>query len=421
MFNRLKKLFSWKYWWFWVALAVLIRLLIMPFTGHSDLFQTYTKSSFWAFQGEIFPSKFAVIWLAFHAVVLKFASFVWPGISQSFVADPITVYGDVATILQEPYIFRLLFIMKLPYLLLELVTVWLFVKLFTKSQDKLLALVAWLFNPYLYYSLYVFGRNEILAVFFIVCGLWALKKSKLNWASFALGLSIATRLFTVILMPVFLAIGLAKKQSWWKQIGLFVLPIVGSVVFRKLFASSKLVPLETAPISIEFFLPVNVGVGHGQVVYLLLAALLFISLLLVFKHKLKPDFIWPWSTAYLLLSLGLMFFHPHYFSWLTPFLAWFVVRFKKNVPELLSVVALQLVGWLLTLLFWGLSISFGLFAPINPHFFNALPSPMYFFGPYVQYANPINVGRTIILGTHLYMIYMLWPDLKQTFAKESTV
>jgi hypothetical protein len=408
----MKKLFSWKMWWFWVAIAVLLRVAIMPFTGHNDLYSTYVKSSYLAFDGRMFPSKFALIWLYFHAAVLKLYSLFWPGIVNVLPSDPQTMASNNQSIFLNELMFRLTFLLKLPYLLLELVTIKIFISFFKSSKEKFVTLLGWIFNPYMYYSLYVYGRNEILVVFFLVTFFWFARKKKFLVSSLLLGASVAVRLFTVILAPFYLVFVANNFKERVKHGLLVMVPLVFSVLIRYLFADTAVMPFDRAPINIDFFLPVNIGVGHGLVVYLLLAALIHIWLYVWFHAKMDWSQLWAWLSAVLFFSLGLMFFHPQYFAWITPFMVWLLIKLPKRRSELLTVYALQLVGWLLTLLFWGDSVTVSLLSPINPHLFKELGSPMAYLARFLEFFNPVNLGRTMVFSAHMYLVYMIMPLIR---------
>lgn len=89
------------------------------------------------------------------------------------------------------------------YLAIELGTLWLLFKtLSAYGREPIWALLYWL-NPMLIYSVYNAGHMDILLVPFLFGALYLVKKRPL-WASFALGLAAAVKIWPLILGPVLL-------------------------------------------------------------------------------------------------------------------------------------------------------------------------------------------------------------------------
>jgi hypothetical protein len=403
-----------KNWFLWVVIGVLIRVLLMPLTAHPDLYSIYFKSSALAFDGIVYPAKFAVLWLYFHATVIKFYSFFWPEIGLALPIDATSLEPNIQLFLAGPNVFRLIFLFKLPFLGLELLTIGLFTTLFKSASDKLIAIKAWMLNPFLIYALYLHGRNEILTIFFIVVFWKMVTRQKLLLASLALGVSIAIRFFTILALPIYLLLIPRNIKSWLVHSVIALGPILMSVLFMKTFATKTITSLQSAPLSVNFLFPVNIGVGHGEVIYLLLAGLMLIFFYGWYYQQVNYQNIWHWISIIFLFSLGLMFFHPQYFAWLTPFITWMIVTYHQKRSQLLLLLGLQFVGWLLALLFWGNAVTFGLFAPISPYFFNALGSPLRYLSWLQNIVDPISLGRTIIFAVHTFLIGILWTSIRKS-------
>ena len=89
------------------------------------------------------------------------------------------------------------------YLAIELGTLWLLFKtLSAYGREPIWALLYWL-NPMLIYSVYNAGHMDILLVPFLIGALYLVKKHPL-WASLALGLAAAVKIWPLILGPVLL-------------------------------------------------------------------------------------------------------------------------------------------------------------------------------------------------------------------------
>ena len=89
------------------------------------------------------------------------------------------------------------------YLAIELGTLWLlFMTLSAYGREPVWALLYWL-NPMVIYSVYNAGHMDIILVPFLIGALYLVKKRPL-WASLALGLAAAVKIWPLILGPVLL-------------------------------------------------------------------------------------------------------------------------------------------------------------------------------------------------------------------------
>src|SRR3989344_4054874 len=83
---------------------------------------------------------------------------------------PLINQGDMSFI-SSSYIFRFLFILKLPFILLELFTAYIFSKLFVKeAQNKIL--LSWMLNGVALYTIAAFTNVDVFPVFFIVLAVY---------------------------------------------------------------------------------------------------------------------------------------------------------------------------------------------------------------------------------------------------------
>lgn len=93
--------------------------------------------------------------------------------------------------------------LRLLYLGVELGALWLLFKtLSAYGREPFWVLLYWL-NPMLVYSVYNAGHMDIILVPFLIAALYLVKKRPL-WASFALGLAAAVKIWPLILGPVLL-------------------------------------------------------------------------------------------------------------------------------------------------------------------------------------------------------------------------
>lgn len=205
-----------------VGSAVLLRFLLMPFFAHVDLFSEYRRVNF-----AIDHS----LWLAHtHRVLTFYIEMLFVGFSKLFIPtselafylpDPsksTASLQDYYLFLQDPYIFRYLFFFKLPYLLFDLGVALLIWRFIDNPRAKRIALLIWLFNPLTLYATYIFGRFEVIAIFFLALSAWQLKQHKLLLASVCFGLVLLCREIYLLLTPFFILACLDHKDPWLRNL-----------------------------------------------------------------------------------------------------------------------------------------------------------------------------------------------------------
>ncbi|MFC1627322.1 hypothetical protein ACFL18_02050 [Patescibacteria group bacterium] len=395
---------------FILSLGILIRLLVMPFFAHQDLLSIYTKAAYAIFHQQYYLISFSIGWLTAHIIPLKIYSWFWPSISQVFKAESVSLIVNQQAIFTNPQIFRLIFLLKLPFLIIEIASLYWLLKFFKPIKSKLIALTAWAFNPYLIYTLYLHGRMEILAIFFLIGFFWFIKQQRISLASLFLGLAIALRLYPLLFVPFLLLLFPRKFFSWFKNLSLALLPLLLSFLASLPFKKSALVPLplQKPPLFKEFILPAQISVGHGRFIYLLPATLIAIYLYAWYKQAVNRHNLWRWCYLSILVFLSFSFFHPQYFSWLAIFITFQLVSKFKSNPKLIPLLLIQFLGWLLVLLHWGNSTAFGLLTPINYYFFSSIGSPIVLFKKYLflSMLDPVNLGRSMLLAVNFFLAWL---------------
>jgi len=191
-----------------LGLAVILRLLLMPFFAHVDLFSEYRRVIYVLENGHYFDNAHRP--LVFYIEMF----FVW--LSKLFIsfsdevfqlADPkqsVSSLLDYGFFLSDPNIFRHLFFFKLPYLLFDIATAVVIWRFIDKPEHKKIALLLWLFNPLTLFSTYIFGRFEVISLFFLAATALQLKHDQLFRASALFGLSLLCREINVLYTPFLL-------------------------------------------------------------------------------------------------------------------------------------------------------------------------------------------------------------------------
>jgi len=232
-----------------------------------------------------------------------------------------------------------MFVLKLPYLIFDLICGIYLLKLFGDKVYKF-----WLFNPLTIYLIYCLGNFDIVPVCLSVMAYYFLTKNK-NFLSFLLlGIASALKLYPLLLLPYFL---FYKKFSI-KNIFYYFLPIILSIapfltnqLFIKTFTSSGLsqLLLNQRIFNIPIF----------PVFYLIIFLFYFIK---------KIDI----NKSLLFLFLIFICFVPFHTQWLLWFLPFALFAFNPLFALLLSLSLL--INFLLDDSF----AFFGTLLPINQYF-----------------------------------------------------
>lgn len=201
-----------------VGLAVLLRLLLMPFFAHVDLFSEYRRVHY-AIDNHLFFAHT-------HRIVTFYIEMVFVGLSKLFIPASETAFflpdpskstaslQDYYLFLQDPHIYRYLFFFKLPYLVFDLGVAGLIWRFIDQVQARRLALLLWLFNPLTLYATYVFGRFEVIAIFFLALTALNLKQHRLILACISFAVVLLCREIYLLLLPFFLLALIDFKDHW---------------------------------------------------------------------------------------------------------------------------------------------------------------------------------------------------------------
>jgi hypothetical protein len=385
-----------------VLVGTLIRLLFMPFTMAVDPRFTGDVTAYvWAVQEWIARETTSFSFLYAPLTYSTFSG--WLGIVEPLTRFPdLSIFGKSAQFewLAFPYVFRNLFLFKMLYLLPDLgsaIVLWKMLR--AKPSRARLAILAWVFNPLVIYTAYIHGQADLIPVFFVWLGLLAAAKKRSAWAAFWIGISACFKFYALIFLPP-LAIILARTR--WERAKLLLAGALPFVLLCVPYAGSY-PQLDQLLLSHRFV--VGYDLGYGAQVYVLFAAYGF---LLWYLHHHRASTIrdlWQSCLAILLIYYQISHFDVHYWTWAVPFamLLW-LERPAQARPFLLSISA--------GLLFLTAPLAVARFlAPISPRFFLRLPSLMEALNPYLPMLFIVNVVRSLMAGTCLYLAWRLLRDI----------
>jgi hypothetical protein len=290
-------------------------------------------------------------------------------------------------------IFATLLLLKLPYLLFDLL-----------AGVVLLALVAgaaarrgldpvsdrgiircwafWMLSPIGLYATYAFGRYEMFAVALVVAALLACEWEHPWWGAVLLGLAVTMRGYPIVLLPIFGLIVVREplRRLAWAALALLPLGIV--LWTNTLWADTvgefaRLRDFSTGSTFLAYTLPVD---GPGPIYLFGLFAIGIYVLLFGRAHgwwgraQVPLAELWLWLAVFHAGMFALTTFSAHYFAWFTPFVALALAR-RPNWRGNLGVHLLQVLGVLaLADLLGGPGTTWGLWQPLQPDIVDAVPN-----------------------------------------------
>lgn len=391
-------------------LGILIRLLIMPFFAHDDIFAEHRRAERIVCQG-VNPLSYSS-W-GVRLLESGFTTLFTPFVSCDNLAQIQKSNTDIDNLN------RMLFFFKLPYLLFEVGYWWLMYRLFqNKNQEKKKILVLFLaLNPVIIYSVYMFGRFESYNLFLSALILFllsrydkSLQKKFIFLSTFVLAIILIIRFSYLLLIPAFImSFGVATFPG-----ALFILSFIVSFLVLKLpsmlFATQSTIFPEAAGIASGAHqnYVYHAGVSSAQhtiYIFFLLFSVIFVwwlqneSKLSKFSAQTKLALF---SAATLLSFYATTYFHPQYFTWIMPFFAVLMVNDKTKF--LWKSFWYLLPFYFIYILSWGNAAAFALASPISVVFNHIEPS---WFLPILELDKWVNIARTFLTGFCLYWIYFL--------------
>jgi hypothetical protein len=335
-------------------LGLLIRFLVMPFTAHFDL----RGINFAVFQlpfnhvlniyevaksgpvDYIVNVNFSREYFIYPPLTyFTLGSFMWllkPFYGGEFV-NWIQGYGnDIMSVLTNPQVFRYLFLMKLPYLVFDVLALWGLLKFVSSESARNKVIVYWWLNPIIIFLPYVWGQFDIIPTAISVLAIWLMRKSPVKGA-LLLGVAASFKNYPLMFLPVVI---LAVCKDWKEGLKMCIagiapfvattLPFAGHDFFRStvLFSwqSQKMLDFMWAIGGDDGIYPFVIG-------YTLIA---FWSFYVARKNKdaigpIVMSLLWYYATTN---------FHQQWFTWIVPFLVLYAVKLKGFFPMLLWMVVL---------------------------------------------------------------------------------
>ncbi len=384
----------------WLLTGLLVRLLVMPITAHGDLLAVYNRA-YLVLGGQTVNGLGPNIFNKIHAVFLwSFKgllpySTMWEGFQSKTGID---FFGFV----NQTAVFRELFLFKLPYLIFEVLVVWMLLKL-TNSDRSERVIAFWMLNPVVIFSSYVFGRFDMITVFLLLLSLYFVRQEKPGLALFMLGIAALLRVYPVILVLPFVLI-LDKSAVGRIRLGLIgLLPFLVSIFVGMVQVGGQLVKGFAAMPHLSYPLKMKFALSSQDSLYIFVFIYSLIMMYLYVNPKKGFTSLVEYSFYILLLFFATSSFHPHYLIWLAPF-----VTFYFDRPFFLPIYGVHLIGWMILTFQFGSDLTTHLVAPLSPAFFWAVISPSQWIDRYYSAVQVIGMGRSVFSATCLIMAYLVW-------------
>ena len=396
------------------AIGILIRLAFMPFTLHFDAYQIYSRAAEAAYGNEWFgfTSQFLIqmfhnLWLLLIRPLLPHSAGIW-----SDTASTIGVGAsreDYERFLAYDQLYRLIFLLKLPYVIADLVCAWVLTRLVAPAQRVAVA-AFWLLNPLVIFSSAIYGRHDALAILLVLLALYVVRQRtgtlsdrRRLIALGLLGIATLTRFFPVIVLPLFL---LAYRRSA-RQLGLFLGLLLGMAVLVELAGLATSGKSTTLTIlnsyeHFQYWFDAGLYLRFDDWIFLF-PVVYGIGLLWLSERGLTPAEFPVFGAVAFLLLFSLTFFHPHYAIWLVPFLALTI----PPSPRMTVYHGIQIACILVYSMQWGAWTTWDLFEPLLGRRVASLPDPVEAISAQIEPRIFFGVFRSLLTAVSLWMVWRL--------------
>jgi hypothetical protein len=351
---------------FYLIIGLVLRLVLISSTVHPDLRGFNLAAYFIAQKGEIltFYDHLRLLSPSDRLVEIYLHDgqgiFIYPPLAYlthglfNLVFYPLyphdTFYNMINywdRFLQDPRLTQLLFLLKLPYLIPDIICLVLIRKILSQ-KDRFLGSLFWIFNPVTIYSAYMVGQFDIFIAMFILLAIVLSKKSAYLGA-IALAVAAGYKPFPLLFLP--LLPGSFPKRILNTLVG-FVsfLLIISPYLPSKSFRTDALLASQSDKLSYA-----KIMVSGSQ--YL---SWFFVGLFVVYWFSLlRPKILsqYGWFAAALLPFYVFSHFHPQWFTWFAPLLTLCAASYRKSIFPAMG----MLICFVIIVFSFEPSLNFGLF------------------------------------------------------------
>ncbi len=396
----------------WAA-GLLIRLLLLPFTMHTDVYQIYSRAHMAAYHGDwlVWSSQIVIqmvhnLWLLLIRPLLPGSEPIWSHTAGVLGSGPIPAPEDLARFFAYPHLARALFLMKLPYLIADLATGYVLTRLVAPERRRRV-LALWLLNPLVIFGSAIFARHDSMSVFLVVLSVLVATRGRRYLGLGLLGLGAVARLFPAFLVPFFiLAYRRSRRELLLLGGGIAMLWLIIDGTTWAVTGSSPSLTILTRYPHIDYLVELALPLLQGDRIFIFPLAYALLFLWYSERHPSGSGDYVAAGAAVMLILFALTFFHPQYTVWLVPFLALTIDR----RGELIGYHIVQIILLGLYALNWGTGITWDMLRPLGAPVLGTLPDPMTIIGAQVPAELFFGLVRSLFTAVTLWMAYRILRD-----------
>jgi len=414
----------------WGLLGLLIRMLFMPFTMHSDILFINYFPLFLSHHGVF--DIYSYLKTHFADQISTLGWFYYPPLTYftfgffQFIFRPLTPLFEAwmngvgllltsgggftqhYTSIGTSQIYRNIFFMKLPYLFFDASAAILILQFFDDWKESLSAFKLWVFNPVIIYVCYIFGQFDIMPAFFMLLCFYFVKKDSPRAAILSLGMGAAFKNFPFLfLLPLAVLLGKNNLERM-KLVALGLLPYF-ILLLPLYFSSGGFVKFALFPKVMGSKFDMRLGEK-------MIFAIAYIAIIINAFFKSGSPKRLQLSVDYYLIIFTFFYalFPPsfHYYMWITPAIVIAMVN-NRNLTWLYFIQATSLF----ILKSKNKFLFFGLFAPVHPSF-SGLPALKDYLD-YVTRGGIRDIVNLAFLISSIIMVYCLYKDIKNAKFKKA--
>ncbi|MBU1853384.1 MAG: hypothetical protein KJ957_05020 [Candidatus Omnitrophica bacterium] len=422
----------------WILIGFFLRLILMPITFHPDLLEPYW-CSYKVIDQHIFnlgryiydnfnisggnylivPAYLHTVFLWIFRPFLHIDNKIWLNNSNiiCFLSDFKAHIETINLFASQQGIFKILFLFKLPYLFFDIACAFLLVKMIKDVEKQMVALKFWMVNFLTLFVIYMWGKYEIIPIFFILLSMYFARRGRHNVSLLVLGISVLFRYYSLFfVLPFAFILGKTNRERiklvflGFLPLAVLTLLVEGISPFRFGTQLSGFFQLGLKG-QFGFFLnKITISSSFRTVSLYLFPIFYFLVLWHSYFFKNHPVCnIENYALVILLFFYATSNFYPQYFIWMMPFLTLLIVRKKYIlIPHLI-----QILCFLIFALDGGLFLV-KLFLPINPSLIQtSLHPPEVIRGLLHPFRDVIiDLSRSLFSATSLWMLWLVVRDIQ---------
>lgn len=341
-----------------ILVAIVLRVLVAIFYFHPDIKTYFFQTSFLKrgilnvydyliSNRQVLPLKEEFVYFPLtHLALGSYQTLLDPLIGSKL--DAWLFDAEASSIVKNPDIFLFLFLLKLPYLIVDLLIARLLLKISIKAA------ILWLLNPFTIVIFYIFSNIDIMPILFTLISFLIAREKKYVQASFFLGVGAAFKAYPLLLVP-FLFI---KAKGAKEKVATLVVPMLTFLFIILPFWSDSFV--RSALVSGLTTRIINLP-------FLIIYSVIFLYAAFI-KKSININSLWI-STFLTIYSFA--HFHIQWLAWTAPFLIILVV----NNPKFNRLVfVLILLSFSIPILYQDRAMSWGLLR-VYSSYYDLLPTP----------------------------------------------